>query len=85
MFEGRVPWLQQFEILSCKLFSKVPFISQVSLFQTEPLEAVASLLHQMAATCLLVQLPGYADKYKMFQDPREGIRRMLVPALKIRK
>lgn len=48
-----------------KLFSKVPSIAHV--FQAQPGKAVASLLHQVAATFQLLQVPGCVDKYKMFR------------------
>lgn len=42
-----------------------------SLFQAQG-EAVASLLHQMAAACLLLQVPGCVDKHKTFRKRSQG-------------
>lgn len=65
--KGRDPRLQNSEI-HCPMEAvfKGSF-HRSSLFQAQPGKAVASLLHQVAATFQLLQVPGCVDKYKMFR------------------
>ena len=57
---------------SCTRLSDFTHFHLSSLFQAQPGKAVASLLHQVAATCLLLQVPGCVDKYKMFRKRSQG-------------